>query len=168
MLDEQVAEQTILVEQAKAALISAQRSVTAAEISIEEYREGVYVQTRQELKLTEATADHQLREVQNSLTQAKRLARRGYVSPLQLAGEEAAVEHARLTLGVAQRAVQVLEDYTRPKMLQELRSLRDAAQATLCGAGRVRFGERTAEEIGGASRRLPDPRPARRDGHSRQ
>lgn len=134
LLDEQVAEQTILAEQAKAALISAQRSLAAAEISIEEYREGVYVQTRQELKLAEATADHQLREAQNSLTQASHLARRGYVSPLQLAGEEAAVEHARLSLGVAQRAVQVLEDYTRPKMLQELQSLRDAAEATLRAA----------------------------------
>lgn len=134
LLDEQVAEQTILVEQARAALISAQRSVAAAEIGIEEYRDGVYVQTRQELKLAEATADFQLREAQNSFKQSRHLARRGYVNPLQLAGEEAAVEHARLTLGVAQRSVQVLEDYTQPKMLQELTSVRDAAEATLRAA----------------------------------
>ena len=134
LLDEQVSAQTILVEQAKAALISAQRGLAAAEIGIEEYRDGVYVQTRRELKLAEATADFQLREAQNSFKQAKHLARRGYVNPLQLAGEEAAVEHARLTLGVAQRAVQVLDDYTRPKMLQELTSLRDASEATLRAA----------------------------------
>lgn len=134
LLDEQVAAQTILVEQARAALISAQRSMSAAEISIEEYRDGVYVQTRQELELAAATAEHGLRQAQASLKQAERLARRGYVSPIQLAGEEAAVEHARLTLGVARRSVQVLEDYTRPKMLQELKSLRDAAEASMRAA----------------------------------
>jgi len=134
LIDEQLAEQTILVEQAKAALIAAERSVSAAEIAVAEYRDGVYVQTRQELELAAVTAEHGLKQAEKTLEQARRLARRGFIDPVQLAGEQSAVEHAQLDLGIARRALQVLEDYTCPKMLEELKSLRDAAEATLHAA----------------------------------
>ncbi len=134
LVDEQLAEQTILVEQARATLIAAERSLSAADISIEEYRDGIYLQTRQELELNVLLAGHQRGQAEGSLAQARRLARRGFINPVQLTGETAAVESARLDLSIARRALDVLENYTRPKTLQELQSLRDAAEASLRAA----------------------------------
>lgn len=134
LLDEQLAEQTILAEQARAALITAERNVSAAGMSVEEYRDGIYLQTRQELELNVVLAEHRLGQSEKTLAQARRLARRGYINSVQLAGDGAAVEHAKLDLGIARRALEVLEDYTRPKTLQELQSLRDGAEASLRAA----------------------------------
>ncbi|HEV7223065.1 MAG TPA: hypothetical protein VGN42_10225 [Pirellulales bacterium] len=134
LIDEQLGEQLILVEQAAAAKISAERSVEATEISIEEYREGIYVQTRQELELNVSLAEHNLRQAEHKLVQSRRLARRGFINDVQLSAEIAGVERTQLELGIARRALSVLDDYTRPKMLQELTSLHGGAQATLKAA----------------------------------
>jgi len=134
LIDEQLGEQLVLMEQAAAAKISAERSVEATEISIEEYREGIYVQTRQELESNAALAEHNQRQAEHKLAQSRRLARRGFINEMQLSAEIDGVERTELELGVARRALAVLEDYTRPKMLQELSSLHGAAQATLKAA----------------------------------
>ena len=134
LLDEQVSAQTILVEQARAAKISAERSVSAAEISVQEYREGLYAQTRQQLELAALLAEHNLNQAENKLTQARKLTRGGFINAVQLGGEIDGLERAKLDLGVARRAIEVLDKFTKPKTIAELESLRDGAQATLHAA----------------------------------
>ena len=110
LLDEQVSAQTILVEQARAAKISAERSVSAAEISVREYREGLYAQTRQQLELAALLAEHNLNQAENKLAQARKLTRGGFINAVQLGGEIDGLERAKLDLGVARRAIEVLEN----------------------------------------------------------
>ena len=57
--------------------------------------------------------------------------RKGYVSRLELDGNDYSVEHAKLELDVMTTQVDVLEKYTKPKMLQELQSALKAATAKL-------------------------------------
>lgn len=134
LIDEQISAQTILAEQARAAKIAAERSVSAAEISVREYREGLYAQTRQQLDAAASLAEHNFNQAERKLVQARKLARHGFISPIQLSGEADAVERARLELGVARRACEVLEKYTKPKTIAELESLHEAAEATLRAA----------------------------------
>ncbi|HUY91613.1 MAG TPA: HlyD family efflux transporter periplasmic adaptor subunit [Pirellulales bacterium] len=134
LIDEEVSAQTILVEQARAAKIAAERNVSATEISVQEYREGLYEQTRQQLELAVLLAEHNLSQAEHKLVQSRRLFRRGFINKIQLSAEIDGVERARLELGVARRGVQVLDEFTKPKMIQELESLYDAAKATLKAA----------------------------------
>lgn len=134
LIDEEVSAQTILVEQARAAKIAAERNVSATAISVEEYREGLYKQTRQELELAALLAEQNLTQAEHKLVQSRRLARHGYINQIQLSGEIDGVERAKLELGVARRGIQVLDEFTKPKMIEELASLHDAAQATLRAA----------------------------------
>lgn len=134
LIDEQVDAQLILVQQAEAAKIAAERSVASTEIDVEEYREGIYAQTRQQLEVNVSQAGHNLRQAEHKLAQSRRLARRGFINAEQLSSDLDGVERTELELGVARRALAVLEDYTRPKMLQGLTSLHGAAEATLKAA----------------------------------
>ena len=134
LIDEEISAQTILVEQARAAKIAAERNVSATQISVREYRDGLYEQTRQQLELTALTAEHNLSQAERKLSQSRQLARRGFVNQIQLNAEIDGVERAKLELGVARRGIQVLDEFTKPKTIEELGSLHDAAQATLKAA----------------------------------
>lgn len=134
LIDEEISAQTILVEQARAAKIAAERNVSATQISVREYRDGLYAQTRQQLELAALTAEHNLNQAEHKLVQSRRLARRGFVNQIQLSGEIDGVERAKLELGIARRGIQVLDEFTKPKTIEELESLHDAAQATLNAA----------------------------------
>ena len=134
LIDEQISAQTILVEQARAAKIAAERNVSAAEIGVREYREGLYRQTRQQLEMAASVARHNQHQAEHKLAQARKLARSGFINAVQLGGEIDGLARANLELGVARRAVEVLDKFTKPKTIAELESLRDGAEATLHAA----------------------------------
>jgi len=128
-LAEQVGQQRIAYEKARAAHIQAEKDYAAAKIAVQEYEEGTYRKEHQEAESKVAVAQESLRSAQNSLQHAERMFRKGYISPLQLESQKFAVERAQLDLGTARVAKDVLERFTQAKMLQELRSKRDAAEA---------------------------------------
>ena len=67
----------------------------------------------------------------NSLKQTKKMFRQGFVSGLDLEGAEFAVDRCELELGSARTARDVLEKFTKEKTLEELRSVRDNAEAQM-------------------------------------
>ena len=65
----------------------------------------------------------------NVLSHTERMYRKGFVTALQLEADKFAVEHGQLDLDAAILAKKVLEEFTRPKTVKQLESVRDAADA---------------------------------------
>ncbi len=128
-LKEDVGQQKIAYEKAVASKIQAAKDFDAAKIAVEEYKEGTYKKDVSEAESKVTVARGSLRSAENTLQHGERMFRKGYISPLQLEAQKTAVEHAKLDLGTAEIARDVLQKFTRPKMIQELESKRDAAEA---------------------------------------
>jgi multidrug efflux pump subunit AcrA (membrane-fusion protein) len=129
ILIDEVNAQRILYEKARAAKIQAEETHAAATIAVNEYVEGTYVSTVQTQEAAITIAMDNLRSAENVLQYTERMARKGYVTPLQLEAQRFAVERAKLELETAKTTLRVLTDYTKEKMTRELQSLRDAAEA---------------------------------------
>ncbi|HVX15125.1 MAG TPA: hypothetical protein VHC22_28290 [Pirellulales bacterium] len=128
-VEETLSQQTIVVEQARAAQIAAEHELAAARLAVTEYVEGTFVELDETAAVNIATAENNLRLAQQTLASAKRLARRGFITPTQVEPSQFAVSQAELELEVARRAKSVLETYNRPKMTQDLITRRDVAVA---------------------------------------
>jgi len=128
-LSEDVSLQKIAYEKARADSIQSAQDYAAAKIAVEEYTKGTYEKDFSEAASKVAVAEENLHSAKNSLQHGERMFRKGYITTLQLEAQKTAVEHAKLDLGTAQIARDVLKRYTRSKMTQELESKRDAAEA---------------------------------------
>jgi RND family efflux transporter MFP subunit len=128
-LEDQINQQKITYEKARAAYIQAEKDYSVAKISVQEYVDGTYRKDIQVLEAQIKIAMENLRSAQNSLRHTQRMFRKGYVSPLQRESQEFAVQRAQLDLDSAQTAKEVLEKYTKLKTLEDLQSKRDTAEA---------------------------------------
>lgn len=130
-IQENVSAQKIAYEKARAAMIQAEKDHAAAVIAVEEYTEGTF---KKELRMAESNvtaATERLQATRNTLSYGERMFRKGYITPQQLEAQKSAVDRAELDLGTAEIALDVLTRFTKPKMITELESVRDAAAARL-------------------------------------
>ncbi|HJT31518.1 MAG TPA: HlyD family efflux transporter periplasmic adaptor subunit, partial [Pirellulales bacterium] len=133
-LEDALLAQEVVKSKAEAAKIAAERTFNASQIAVEEYRQGTFVQ---EMKLLEAAitvAKQNLSTAENQLAYSEKMYRSGYVTRLDVESKQFAVEQARLTAAVNERKKYVLEKFTSAKMLQDLMSQRDAAEALMNSA----------------------------------
>jgi len=128
-LEDQINQQKINYEKARAAHIQSSKDYEVAKISVPEYQEGNYRQQLQDLEAKVTIAMENLRSAENSLQHTQRMFRKGYVSPLQLETQQFAVERSKLDRESAKTAKDVLERFTKVKTLQDLESKRDTADA---------------------------------------
>ena len=128
-ISENVSAQKIVLEKAIAARIQVEKEFSAAKIAVEEYLEGTFVKEKQGFEAQIKIAMENLRSSENTLQHTERMGRKGYVTPLQLEAQRFAVERAKLDLNTAQTALNVLEKFTKAKMLEDLQSKRDSAEA---------------------------------------
>ena len=128
-LEEQVNQQKITYEKARAVMIQAEKDFAAAKIAVQEYLEGTFVKALLDVDSKITIATENLRAAQNTLDHSQRMFRKGYISALDLASQTFSVERAQLELDSAHTAKEVLVKYTKVKMLQELESKRDSAEA---------------------------------------
>lgn len=126
---EQVNTQKIAYEKAMAAKIQAEEDFEAAKIAVREYAEGTFVKELQDVEAQITIALENLRSSENLLEHTERMARKGFATPLQLEADQFAVRRSQLELDSARTAKKVLEEFTKPKMLKQLESTRDAAAA---------------------------------------
>lgn len=131
LIEEKVSQQKIVYEKAKALMIEAEKTYKAAEIAVAEYIEGTYVQSLQDLKAKATVAKENLETARNLLLFTNKMARQGYVTPLQRDAQAFAVQRATLDLQVAETAISVLEKFTKAKTLVGLESTRDSAEARM-------------------------------------
>ncbi|MBS0208595.1 MAG: HlyD family efflux transporter periplasmic adaptor subunit [Planctomycetes bacterium] len=131
LLEEQINQQRIVFERANATRIQAEKDYNGACIAVKEYLEGTYRKDMQLIEAQMSVALENLRGAENTLQHTSRLARKGYVTPLQLDAQRFAVEKSKLDLQTAELAKNVLEKFTKPKMQGDLEALRDTTEARM-------------------------------------
>ncbi len=130
-IDDNINTQKIAYQNARSTFAQTKSDVAVAEINITEYVEGTY---RSELKTKEkdvAIAKANLRSAQNMLNHAQEMYRKGFMSKLELEGNEYSLEQAKLELEVKTTEVEVLKKYTKAKQIQDLEGILEAKQAKL-------------------------------------
>lgn len=130
-IEEQVTTQKIAYEKARSALIKAEEDFAVKTIAVKEYVEGTFVKELQTADANIVISRENLKSSQNMLEHSERMFRKGYITQLQLEQNRFAVQRAQLDLDTFLTAKKVLVEYTKAKMIRELESLRDAAQAEL-------------------------------------
>ncbi len=131
VISENATAQKIAYEKARALMIQAEKDFAAAKIAVEEYREGIFKKDLRTAESNVTAATERLQATQNTLAYGERMFRKGYITPQQLEAQKSAVARAKLDLGTAEIGLNVLTTFTKPKMITELESIRDAAAARL-------------------------------------
>lgn len=129
LIEDELNTQRIAYEKALATKIKAEEDYAAADISVKEYRDGMFKQELQTLESQITVSLENLRSAQNMLEHTERMARKGFATALQLEADQFAVQRAQLDLDAAKTAKHVLIEYTGPKTLKGLEALRDASKA---------------------------------------
>jgi RND family efflux transporter MFP subunit len=128
-LEDQINQQKINYEKARAALVQAEKDYNVAKIAVQEYIEGTYRKEVQELDKQITIAMENLRSAENTFQHTQGMFRKGYVSPLQLETQQFSVERAKLDLDTAKTAKEVLEKFTKVKTVEDLESKLATAEA---------------------------------------
>jgi len=129
VIQDQLNEQKIAFNKAKALKIQAEEDYAAARIAVDEYQQGTYQQELQTIEAQITVALENLRSAENLLEHTQRMTRKGFATPLQFEADKFAVKRAQLDLAAAQTAKQVLQKFTYLKMVKQLEAARDAAKA---------------------------------------
>lgn len=130
-IEEQITTQEIAVAKADAARITSSKNFAAAGIAVEEYKQGLFVQEQQQYEADITVAKQNLSSAENLLYYSQKMHRKGYVTQLDVESKQFALEQAKLNLAVAERKKEVLEKFTKAKMLEDLTSKRDSAEALM-------------------------------------
>jgi len=128
-ISEDLTAQKIAFEKARAAQIQAEKDHAAAVIAVEEYAEGTFRKEQHKLRSDLTGARERLQANRNLLAHFERMFRKGYITPQELEKHKSAVERSKLDEDTAAIALDVLERFTKPKMMTELESKRDANAA---------------------------------------
>ena len=128
-IEDQLNAQKINLGKAQASKIQAEENFGAAEIAVQEYAEGIYVKELQTAEANINIAQENLRSSENLLEHTRKMSRKGFVTSLQVEADEFSVERSKLELQSARTAKDVLEKFSRRKMLKELEAKREAAGA---------------------------------------
>jgi len=123
--------QEIVFGNAQTALIQAEKDLAVAVISVREYEEGTYIKELQIKEGTITIAMENLRAAENQFLHTRKMFRKAFVTELQLRADEFAVERTKIELATAETDRRVLVDYTRAKMLEDLRSKVKTCEAKL-------------------------------------
>ncbi len=130
-LEDQINQQKITYEKARSAMVQAEKDFQVAEISVQEYQEGTYKKELQDAEAQITVALENLRTSQNVLEHSQRMFRKGYISLLELEGQQFSVQRSQLELDSARTAKDVLENFTKVKMLKDLQSKVETAKAKM-------------------------------------
>lgn len=127
-LEQELGTQRIAVNTIEALVIQAKATYDTALIAKTEYLEGTYRELEKTIQNQIFVAEETLKKSQLSHDSIKRLVSRGLLSSLQLEGEQFRVDAAQNDLDLAKRKLEVLEKFTKEKMLTQLESDIQAAQ----------------------------------------
>jgi RND family efflux transporter MFP subunit len=130
-LEDQVSQQKITFEKAQATKIQALKEFETAKISLKEYTEGTFLKDLQAADAQIKIAMENLRTAENTLAYTQKMFRKGYVSKLEVEAKEFAVARSQLDLDTANTTKMVLEEFTKPKTVEDLQSKVDTAEAKM-------------------------------------
>lgn len=127
--DKELIQQQIVCNTSQAAVIQAENTLQAAQISRVEYLEGTFLQAEQLILSEMFVTEENLRRAQLAYQSTERLAAKGIVTSLQLEGDQFAVEKAKNELDSAKTKLEVLRRYTKEKTLKQFDSDIASAEA---------------------------------------
>jgi len=121
-LEQDRLQQQIICNTSQSQVTQTLNDFETAKIAREEYVNGTFIQEEQEILNEKILAQESLRRADEYAQYSERLAAKGYVTALQLEGDQFAVEKANNELAAAKTKLVVLRDFTRKKMLTQLDS----------------------------------------------
>jgi len=121
-LNDQLVNQRITTESAKANYSNATLTREVAEIAVVEYVEGIFVQDKATAEGEIKLAESDLSRAEDRLDWARRMFEKGYVSLATKNSEELTLKRARFALEQSQSKMKVLIDFTKGKTIKELKS----------------------------------------------
>lgn len=130
-IEDSILTQEIAVAKAEAAKISSEKDFSAARIAVDEYQQGI---SRREVRQAEADiiiARQELATAESQLLYSRKMHRKGYVTDLDVQSKGFALEQAKLNVEVSELTKEVLEKFSKAKMMEELISKRDSAEALM-------------------------------------
>jgi HlyD family secretion protein len=148
-LKDQITQQKIKVEQAKASLTksnteleitrsqndsdiqAAQIAVDLTDIDLKKYLEGDYLQERRNIDGEIVIAQEELNRAKERLEYSEKLSKKGYISTSEVEADRLAVTKAQNSLNVANEKLRVLDEYTKPRQVKDLGNKLDEAKRKL-------------------------------------
>lgn len=123
--------QKIRHHQAKAWVDQAQSMLEVAEMSLTEYREGIYPQDKQLITQYITTCRIEADKAKRNLDWSRDIFDKGYRARTQVTADEQNYQQAMISLNTAQRMYDRLEKFTMPKLLKSLEANVAAIRADL-------------------------------------
>jgi HlyD family secretion protein len=114
--------QQLATRKARAAYEIARSTRELAEIAVEEYAEGIYLQDLATVEGEIKLAESDLMRGEDRRVWARRMFDKGFVSMATKVSEELNFKKAQFTLEQAQSKKKVLEEYTKAKTIKERKS----------------------------------------------
>ena len=133
-LEEEMSGQRIACEVSRAAATQARVALSRAEIANVEYAEGLYPLERKTAEFAVALGEHRLRKAERDLARAQRMPDAEPTRKDRLDDAEFAVVTGKLELEIARTRLEVLQKFTHPKRLEQLKGEIAVAQAKLAAA----------------------------------
>ncbi len=133
-LEDELVKQQIVCANSEAVRIQAENDLASAQIALEEYLEGTYIQDRTTIENEGLVAKENAQRARDYAQYSERLAARGFVTKLQLQADLFAVQKAEKDLKLAETKLRVLNDYTKKKTEKQLRSTIATCEAKLASA----------------------------------
>jgi multidrug efflux pump subunit AcrA (membrane-fusion protein) len=130
-IDEKITAQQILVERGKATVFAAAEELAVADIALNEYDKGTFVKDLQTAESAIIVQEQNVKTAENLLNHSEMMFRKGHINQLQLEANRDSLERAKLDLSAAKTARDLLVNFSKPKMIRQLESARDAAKSKL-------------------------------------
>lgn len=131
VIEENVSQQQIACETARAALVQSQSDLAVARIAVTEYVEGTYVSELKTAESNVALSRAHVAASENIVEHSRRMFRHGYQSQLDVTTNEITLQQAQLQLEVDLAKLDALQRFTRAKMVEELNAAVKAAEANV-------------------------------------
>jgi HlyD family secretion protein len=126
---DEVIAQRIRYDQAKAWVIQARSILGVNDISLREYRDGIYLQDLQLIRQYISSCRTEEDRARRNLTWSKENYLKGFRAPAQYQADVLSLERAEIALGEAERMEKRLVEYTGPKLIKSLEAKLEANRA---------------------------------------
>jgi RND family efflux transporter MFP subunit len=130
-LETQLTQQQIVCQKSAADVTQARTALETAHISKEEYLKGTYKESKNVKEADIYMAEEDLARAEEYLDHSKLLHAKGFISDRELQAAEFDVEKRKINLEKAKTAMEVLDKYTKVKMLKQLEASIETAKARL-------------------------------------
>ncbi len=113
---------SITTNQADSDVAQAELNKEFAEMDLEKYMKGEYPQELEQTKANITIAEEELKRAKDRLEGSKKLAEKKFISQTDLEADELAAKQKEINLKLAEGKLKLLEEYTHPRRVKELKS----------------------------------------------